>query len=321
MTGLPKISIVTPSLNQGRFLQHCIDSIAAQDYPNLEHWIIDGGSTDETVAVVERNAARITGYVSEKDEGAADAINKGFARCTGDIVAWLNADDFYLPGALKAVVGAFAATPDAAFIFGNGMRVDEAGRDKALFNPGRPIFNRVALVEGLDYILQPSTFMGAAAMRKAGQLDKGLRYSFDWDLWIRLADHGPVVAIDAVLSASREWGDTLTASGGFRRSEELRRLAERHSGRPMTHGALCYYLDTLLGALRAAGHMQAVEPALLQLWERVQLDMRKLGVDAGGMPLYEEPRAEEPAPPMPALLAPIETPSLLARLLRRLGLR
>ncbi len=131
---LPKISIVTPSLNQGQFLQVCIDSVRSQNWANIEHFVIDGGSTDNTMDVIRQNEDWLSGYVSEPDKGAADAINKGLEKCTGDIIAWLNADDFYLPGALEEVAKAYEADPDASFWFGNGIRADEDGHEIAVFN-------------------------------------------------------------------------------------------------------------------------------------------------------------------------------------------
>lgn len=283
---IPKISIVTPSLNQGRFLQHCLDSVAAQEWPNLEHFVIDGGSTDDTLAILERNRPRLTGFVSEPDQGAADAINKGLARCTGDIVAWLNADDFYLPGALEKVATAWRADPMASFWFGNGVRVDERGAIKSMFNPGTVLYNHRALVEGLDYILQPATFINPHVLKQAGLLNTSLRWSFDWDLWIRLAERAQPVAIDASLAASREWESTLTAGGGFPRAEELRRMAAAYSGKPITHGALLYWLDTFTGALQANPNAfkSGIDDAVKELWGRVQSDMRRLGVNELGMP-------------------------------------
>ncbi|PZA09405.1 hypothetical protein DNX69_25250 [Rhodopseudomonas palustris] len=286
-TSPPKISIVTPSLNQGRFLQDCIDSIRAQQWPNLEHFIIDGGSTDDTMEIIRRNADHLTGYVSESDKGAADAINKGLARCTGDIVAWLNADDFYLPGAFEQIAAAYHNEPDASFWFGNGIRVDELGTEKSAFSNAKPVYSHRALVEGLDYILQPSTFMNHAVLKAAGGLDANLRWSFDWDLWIRLAKLAAPYAIDAKLAATREWGDTLTANGGFRRAEELRRVAEQHSGSPMTPGALCYWIDNMSSFMRSQSDAfgPATKHALQHLWYLVQKDMQDIGVDVAGNPL------------------------------------
>lgn len=284
---IPKISIVTPSFNQGRFIQTCIDSVVAQRWPDIEHFVIDGGSTDDTLTVLNNNAARLTAFISEPDKGAADAINKGLSRCTGDIVAWLNADDFYLPGAFEHIAAAWRSDPEASFWFGNGVRANEDGSIKSKFNPGRVVYDHRALVEGLDYILQPATFINPKALGVAGPLDAGMRWGFDWDLWLRLAKVTSPMAIDAMLAASREWGSTLTASGGLRRVEELRLMAERYSGKPTTHGALCYWLDTMSNVVRAdpEAYGAEVSDALRRLWRAMQESMqRHLDVDASGMP-------------------------------------
>ncbi|MGF9693067.1 glycosyltransferase [Rhizobium sp. 0TCS1.26] len=293
MSKKPKISIVTPSLNQGRFLQDCIDSIRAQNWPDVEHFIVDGGSTDDSLDVIRRNEDWLAGYVSEPDKGAADAINKGFAGCTGEIVAWLNADDFYLPGAFEAIGEAYRDHPEASFWFGNGVRADEAGNHTAAFNLGVEAYDHQALVEGLDYILQPSTFMNAKVLKAVGGLDTALKWSFDWDLWIRMAKISMPLSLNASLSASREWGETLTANGGFRRAEEIRLLGERHSGQPMTVGALCYWLDNTTKYLQSAPEKfdPSTVEALQQLWFEVQSDLRRLGVRDDGSPLTAEQRA------------------------------
>lgn len=286
-SNLPRISIVTPSLNQGRFLKQCLDSVRAQCWPNIEHFVIDGGSTDETLAILEDSRGQLTGYISEPDKGAADAINKGFAMCTGDIIAWLNADDYYLPGTFEAIASAWRKTPDAPFWFGNGHRVDESGRLKAAFNNRPMLYDRRALLEGTDYILQPSTFMNANALRQVSGLDISLRWSFDWDLWIRLAKHGQPVALEATLSATREWGETLTATGSLRRVEEIRLMVEMHSGKALTYGSLCYLFDTVLKEMNARPEEFAPETkeAIAGAWRAVSSGMQNnLPVDAGGMP-------------------------------------
>jgi glycosyltransferase involved in cell wall biosynthesis len=313
---LPLISIVTPSLNQGRFLADCLKSVLSQDYPKLEHFVIDGGSSDETGTVLEAYRQHLTGIVQEPDDGAADAINKGLKLCRGEIVAWLNADDFLLPGALHAVAAAWRRDPGASFYFGNGLRVDIDGQTMGTFNPQPPLFNRRALDQGIDYILQPSTFINARALARintgalarintgtlarAGLLDTGLRWSFDWDLWLRLADVAPPVALDAVLSASREYPATLTASGGFVRAEELRRIGARYSGREMTPGGLCYYLDTLhREAERQSPTMDELTPAIQELWLRTARLLRRMGTDASGFPITSGDHDSdlEPLPP------------------------
>jgi hypothetical protein len=243
---LPKISIVTPSFNQGRFLEECISSVLNQRYPGLEYIVIDGGSTDQSVEIIKKYATQITFWVSESDAGQADAINKGFRIATGDVVAWLNADDFYLPGSLMAVGEAFQQNPTASFYFGDGFRVDEEGRPTAGFFPEEKVlFNQSALIFGLNYILQPAVFINRDALIKVNYLDPRLRYGLDTDLWIRLSQVAAPVPMPIRLASSREHGSTKTSTGSFARIEELRQIAERHSGVPMTPGALCYLLDAL----------------------------------------------------------------------------
>lgn len=243
---LPKITIITPSYNQGQFLDQCIESVLEQNYPDFEYLIFDGGSTDESVEVITRYQQHLHFWISEPDKGQSDAINKGFKRASGDIVAWLNADDYYLPGAFDLVGEAYKERPDAAFYFGNGLRVDEDRTPKGSFFPeGRVQFCLDALVFGLNYILQPATFINHAPLLKAGFLDPSLNYGMDTDLWIRLAHEGPPVAINKLLAASREYSNTKTATGGFERIEELRQIAQKHSGMAFTPGVLCYFLDTL----------------------------------------------------------------------------
>lgn len=242
----PKISIVTPSLNQGRFLRQCIESIIAQNYINLELIIIDGGSTDESLAIIKEYENQISYWVSEPDRGQSDAINKGFQRASGDVVAWLNADDYYLPGALQQVSQAFCQNRQAPFFFGDGLRVDETGSVISNFFPsGSLAFDRQALVMGLNYILQPSAFINRRSLERVGHLDIALHYGMDSDLWMRLSSIGTPCTIPAALSASREYATTKTASGSFQRIEELRQISMKHSGLDMTPGVLCYLLDSL----------------------------------------------------------------------------
>jgi hypothetical protein len=196
---------------------------------------------------MDEYASVIAYMVSEPDKGQSDAINKGFARATGDLVTWLNADDFYLPGAFEKVAEAYTADPQAPFYFGDGLRVDEAGETLSNFFPPESLrFDREALVMGLNYILQPSTFINRRSLEQVGYLDASLHYGMDSDLWMRLSKVGMPHAIPAVLSASREYGTTKTASGSFKRVEELRQISMKHSGLPITPGVLCYMLDTLL---------------------------------------------------------------------------
>ena len=285
--GLPRITVVTPSLNQGRFLRQCLESVVSQGYGNLELLVIDAGSTDESLAVIREFEGAISYWVSEPDRGQSDAINKGFARATGDIVAWLNADDFYYPGAFERVAEAYAEDPRAPFYFGDGLRVDKAGTAISnFFPPGSLRFDRQALLMGLNYILQPSTFINRRCLEQAGPLDTGLHYGMDSDLWMRLSGLGEPRAIPAVLSASREYGATKTASGSFQRVEELRQVSMKHSGLPMTPGVMCYFLHALH---QYSLERQDVFPGsypghVVELWKHTQKALERYDARPDGFP-------------------------------------
>lgn len=285
---LPRISVITPSLNHGRYLRQCIESVLSQNYPNIELLIIDGGSTDETLSVIKEYANRISHWVSEPDSGQSDAINKGFRRASGDLVAWLNADDYYLPGVFDRVADAYCSDPLAPFYFADGLRVDETGVTTSNFIPsGRLIFDRQALVMGLNYILQPSTFINRQSLEQVGYLDTGLHYGMDSDLWMRLSGIGTPRAVAATLSATREYATTKTASGSFERVEELRQISMKHSGLAMTPGGLCYLLDTLY---RFAQENENVFPShyltdLVNFWQKTQNLLERFNAGPDGFPI------------------------------------
>jgi glycosyltransferase involved in cell wall biosynthesis len=292
-----KFSIITPSLNQGRFLGTCLGSVFSQDHPAIEVIVVDGGSSDETLAVVREHEHRLAWWVSEPDRGQSDAINKGLARATGDLVSWLNADDYLLPGALAAVADAHAANPRAPFYYGNGLRVDERGVEQSrFFARATPAFDRQALVLGLNYVLQPATFIERSAWQRVGGLDVALRWGMDTDLWLRLSALGEPVAVDRPLAASREYAATKTASGLFERVEELRTIAARHSGAEITPGVLCYFADTLHRYSRSRSDLfgstyarDVVEP----FWAATAELMRRFGAGPDGMPLRSASKRSE----------------------------
>jgi len=186
----PRISIVTPSYNQGQFIEETIRSVLLQGYPDLEYIIIDGGSTDESVEIIQKYDRWITFWTSEPDGGQTDAINKGFKRSTGGIVAWLNSDDLYTAGALCTAGKAFAEQPHASVVYG----------DMAYVNADTTISSYICSrkfdLEELyrrDYIRQPASFISADAIEKAGFLDERFHYTMDYDLWIRLGQEGNVM--------------------------------------------------------------------------------------------------------------------------------
>ena len=267
MSEVPVVSIVIPSFNQARFLRAAVDSVLAQDHPRLEVWVVDGGSTDGSVEILRGYGDRIR-FTSERDRGQADAINRGFARATGSIVAWLNSDDVYLPGAVRTAVRALEAEPRAAMVYGEGEIIDEAGRVLAPFIHTRS-FDLWILVNAGDFILQPAVFMRASALRAVGGLDETLHYGLDWELWMRLACRGTVLHVPETLAQTREYAATKTSQGGWRRLRELREIMRRHGGRRWPPGARAYGLDTLRRRMPAvfgpssAGDEEALRGRLL----------------------------------------------------------
>ena len=239
----PLVSIVTPSYNQVRYLPAAIDSVLAQDYPNIEYLVVDAESTDGTLDVLRACDKRVS-WVSEPDDGQSDALNKGFRTTRGEIVAWLNADDLYEPGAVSEAVRAFAAGPAIGLVYGNASIVDEAGRLVRRFEEVEPV-SLWRLLHMLDYIPQPAAFFRRSAAAEAGWLDDGLEFAMDWDLWIRLAAVSDVRYVDQPLARARVHPATKTATGGWRRIRELKRLARKHTGTGWTPGTRLYMLDTV----------------------------------------------------------------------------
>ena len=243
-----RVSVITPSYNQARFLEQAIRSVLDQGYADLEYIVVDGGSTDGSVDIIRRYADRLAFWVSEPDRGQANAVNKGMSHVTGDIVGWVNSDDFYYPGAIAAAVDAFAADPTPGFAYGQGNRVDERGALIERFAFTRP-FDVDALAHGIDYILQPTVFMRRGALAEVEPIDVTLQWTLDWDLWIRLGRQFPARMIDHLTAASREYESTKTLSGGFERMEEIRRVVRRHTGHDVSVGYLNYLLYTILDGL------------------------------------------------------------------------
>jgi hypothetical protein len=320
----PRISVVTPSFNQGRFLEQCITSVLEQDYSDLEYIVIDGGSSDESVEVLRRHEHHFAYWVSEPDSGQSDALNKGFRRATGDLAVWLNADDFFLPGAFAAVAAVYRQNAGASFYFGDGWRADEAGNLVSRMFPERGVLWKPdALRYGLDYILQPATFINRRRLTEIGYIDAGLHFGMDWDLWLRLTRLADPAPVPACLAASREYAATKTAAGAFPRAEELRRIAEKHTGLAATPGAVLYYLQALRHSARQSPEVYSTPfiEALEEFARAAQRLLPRWSAAADGFPFLVEPEPEpepEKPPPLPPPPPPVFVPwprRLLHRLL------
>jgi glycosyltransferase involved in cell wall biosynthesis len=229
MNPLPSISLVTPSLNQGRFIRATIESVLSQGYPRLDYFIQDGGSTDGTLDVLRSYAGRVA-FVSEKDHGQADAINRGLRRVTGEVLGYLNSDDVLLPGALQAVGEAFAFGPDVVFVFGRALYIDEDGKTIAPYLTRPDAIERIA---DSCLIAQPAAFFRRSAWEELGPFDESLHHTMDYDYWLRLGPrYGParVHYLDRDLAGARLHADAKTVAGWDRALEEILDLVKRRTG-------------------------------------------------------------------------------------------
>ena len=218
--------MVTPSCNQAAFLETTIQSVLGQRYPNLEYIIMDGGSTDGSVEIIRRYESELAHWVSARDGGQSAAVNAGFARATGDILCWLNSDDFYLPGTLHRVASLLGgARNEPSLLYGACLFFQEEGRGAKVV---RPQAHDLAALRMTDYIIQPSSFWTRRLWEKTGPLDEALAYAFDWDWFLRATAHGQFALCPEILSAYRHHAAHKSGSGGVQRREEILAVVRRH---------------------------------------------------------------------------------------------
>lgn len=185
---VPRVSIVTPSFNQRRFLEATVDSVLGQGYPNLEYVVMDGGSKDGSAEYLRSVESRLTAWRSEPDKGQADAINKAFALTSGEIMAWVNSDDLMLPGAIDSVVAYFGEHPEVDVVYGQRLVIDDDGREV-----GRWVLPRHSTSAFLwrDYIPQETLFWRRSLWDRCGsRVDASFQFAMDWELVLRFHEHG-----------------------------------------------------------------------------------------------------------------------------------
>ncbi|MCX6150717.1 MAG: glycosyltransferase [Ignavibacteriales bacterium] len=244
MKYFPKITVITPSYNQGQFLEETIRSVVEQNYPNLEYMVFDGGSTDSSVEIIKKYEKNISFWVSERDKGQTDAINKGFNKATGEIVTWLNSDDFYYPNALHLIAEMYNKYPEAGLYVGNGAIADKNGKRIRKYSNDL-LFDFDILLKGSNYILQPSTFINSKAIKDLGFLDETLFYAMDLEYWLRVAQKYEVVTVNEELSAYRWYDEIKTKNGGIKRWVELWNIMRRYSKAHITPGLLVEFFNVL----------------------------------------------------------------------------
>jgi len=280
----PTISIVTPSFGQGHFLERTLYSVINQKYPALEYVVQDGGSTDDTVEVLRRFEGSLTRWTSEPDDGQADAINRGFAHTSGEIMAYLNSDDLLLPGALAYVARYFAAHPEVDVVYGNRVIIDE--HDGQIGVQVLPRHDDEELTV-LDFVPQETLFWRRTAWEAAGgQIDPSLRFALDWDLLLRLRSSGAkMVRVPRFLGAFRVHEEQKTATWFDQCLIECEALRQRVHGRAISHDE---------AVARAAPYMRRHVPH--HLWHRlkVRLPLRRQPVRTLPLePQFRAPKTEE----------------------------
>jgi glycosyltransferase involved in cell wall biosynthesis len=223
----PKISIVTPSYNQGHFLEETILSVINQNYPNLEYIIIDGGSTDNSVDIIKKYQQYLRYWVSENDKGQANAINKGLQYCTGDIFNWVNSDDYLEPGSLKKIAEAFA--DEQVHMVAGNVRNFSSNEEEIIPNQKLSAQGLMCWQPGVKFV-QPGVWMRRALIEQCGGIDENFHYSFDWDLYIRYLYHFPrVKEITDLLVHFRLHDDSKTQSSYEKFQIEQNRIIEKLS--------------------------------------------------------------------------------------------
>lgn len=257
MEELPLVSIITPSYNQAHFIEETIRSVLSQDYPRLEYIIVDGGSTDGSPEIIRRYADRLAWWVSERDRGQTDALNKGFARAKGEILAWLNSDDTYLPGAVREAVTFLQAHPQVGMVYGDANLTDETGQVLGRFPARQTDYRR--LRQGYVHIPQQAAFFRASLWRQVGPLDPSFYFAMDYDLWVRLARRAPIAYHPRLWANFRLHSAGKSVAADDRCWPEMLRVHYREGGS---------WLSPLVFKAKLRPLVYAWMPLRLRLWLR-----------------------------------------------------
>ena len=241
------VSIVTPSYNQAPYLEETIRSVLAQDYPQIEYGIVDGGSTDGTLELIKKYEGQLAWWVSEKDKGQTDAINKGFARAKGDVLAWLNSDDTYQPGAVAAAVEYLQKHPEVGMVYGDCNFINESGRVIGKFNSAQTSYR--LLRQGYAHIPKQTMFFRTELWRQVGLLDPSFYFAMDYDLWTRLAARTEIKYVPQTWANFRLHTSGKTLVADDRCWPEMLRVHYRDGGSFFSVIVAKYYIRKLIAPL------------------------------------------------------------------------
>ena len=244
----PLVSIVTPSFNQAAYLEKTIRSVLEQDYPRIEYLIVDGGSADGSVGIIKSYADKLAWWVSEVDKGQTDAINKGFGRAKGQILAWINSDDTYEPGAVSAAVKYLQEKPEVGMVYADCNFIDENGRVIGKFGAAQTDYKR--LRRGYVHIPQQATFFRAGLWHAVGPLDPSFYFAMDYDLWVRIASRTKIKYLSGQTWANfriHTSGKTIVADE--RCWPEMLRVHYRNGGSFFSIIVAKYYIRKLVAPL------------------------------------------------------------------------
>ncbi len=241
------VSIVTPSFNQARYIEATIQSVLAQDYPRIEYLIVDGGSTDGTVEIIKKYASRVAWWASEKDQGQTDAINKGFGRAGGQILAWLNSDDTYEPGAVSAAVKYLLEHPNVGMVYGDCNFINDDGRVIGRFGSAQTDYR--LLRQGYVHIPQQTMFFRAEWRRQVGPLDPSFYFAMDYDLWTRLAAYTELKYVPQTWANFRLHTTGKTIAADDRCWPEMIRIHYRDGGSFFSIIVAKYYIRKIIAPL------------------------------------------------------------------------
>lgn len=241
MNASPLVTVITPSFNQGAYIEQTILSVLNQTYRNIQYIVIDGGSEDETMDIIKKYEDRIDIVISEKDRGQSDAINKGFRLSRGDLTGWINSDDILYPECVEKIAALYARRPDGSIYYCSVLdKIDGNGDVTGTIRV--PVRNRDHL-RNRDYTLnQPGSFYKTDILRSVNYIDDSIHYCMDLDLWLRLLERGNIYGLNQrAYSAFRIWPGTKTSTGGEKFLRNIRQVLRKNHSSALSRNILRTY--------------------------------------------------------------------------------